>query len=146
MQMRANRLGITRFLVALLLVGVIGCGKETVDSAPPVASALAPSPGANNVAVNGSVTATFSETMNPATISTSTFTLTGATRRLDRLLPSPPARISPTTRSTPPQSPPEPQTRSALIRRKTIRGHLLHLLHRQSWFLQFHSEELSVYL
>ena len=78
MQMRTNRLPITGFLAALLFVGMTGCGKETVDSAAPVASALAPLPGATNVAVNQAVTATFSETMNPATISTSTFTLTGA--------------------------------------------------------------------
>src|ERR1700689_2220690 len=78
MQMRARRLGITGFLAALIFVGMTGCGKETVDSAPPVASALAPSPGATNVAVNQAVTATFSETMNPATVGTCTFTLTGA--------------------------------------------------------------------
>jgi hypothetical protein len=78
MQMRANRLGITGFLAALLFVGMTGCGKETVDSAPPVASALAPAPGATNVAVSGSVTATFSEPMNTTTVSTSTFTLAGA--------------------------------------------------------------------
>ena len=78
MQMRARRLGITGFLAALLFVGMTGCGKETVASAPPVASALAPSPGATNVAVNQAVTATFSQAMNSATINTSTFTLTGA--------------------------------------------------------------------
>ena len=78
MQMRARRLGITGFLAALLFVGMTGCGKETVSSAPPVASALAPSPGATGVAINQTVTATFSQAMNPATINTSTFTLTGA--------------------------------------------------------------------
>ena len=78
MQMRVRRLGITGFLAAFLFVGMTGCGKETVASAPPVASALAPSPGASNVAINQVVTATFSQAMNPATISTSTFTLTGA--------------------------------------------------------------------
>ena len=78
MQMRARRLGITGFLAALLFVGMTGCGKETVQSTPPVASALVPSPGATNVAINQAVTATFSQAMNPATINPSTFTLTGA--------------------------------------------------------------------
>jgi len=81
MQMRARRLGITGFtglLATLLFVGMTGCGKETVQSAPPVASALAPLPGATNIAINQAVTATFSQAMNPASINTSTFTLTGA--------------------------------------------------------------------
>ncbi|MGD0648437.1 MAG: Ig-like domain-containing protein [Acidobacteriaceae bacterium] len=43
-----------------------------------MASALAPSPGATNVAINQAVTATFSQAMNSATINTSNFTLTGA--------------------------------------------------------------------
>lgn len=77
MQTRTNRLRITGFLAALLVVGVLGCGKETVSSVPPVATALAPAPGAVNVPVNQTVTATFSEFMNAATINTSTFTLSG---------------------------------------------------------------------
>lgn len=77
MQTRASRLGITGFLAALLFVGMTGCGKETVTSVPPTATALAPTPGATNVPVNQVVTASFSAVMNAATINTSTFTLSG---------------------------------------------------------------------
>lgn len=77
MQMRTNRLGITGFLAALLFVGVLGCGKETVSSVPPTATALAPTPGAINVPVNQVVTASFSAVMKAATINPSTFTLSG---------------------------------------------------------------------
>ena len=79
MQMRANRLRISGFLAALLFVGITGCGKETVHSAPPTATAVAPTPGATAVPVNQVVTASFSEAMNPGTISAASFTLTGTT-------------------------------------------------------------------
>lgn len=77
MHMRTNRVGITGFLAAFLFVGMLGCGKETVRSAAPVASALAPTGGATGVAVNQAITATFSEAMNPATINTGSFTVSG---------------------------------------------------------------------
>jgi Ice-binding-like/Bacterial Ig-like domain len=79
MHMRKNRLGIIGCLAALLFVGMTGCGKETVSSAGPVASAVAPAPGATGVAIHQAVIATFSETMNPATVNATTFTLTGPT-------------------------------------------------------------------
>jgi len=77
MQTRTNGLRITGFLAALLIVGILGCGKETVSSVPPVATALAPAPGAVNVPITQTVTANFSAVMNSATINTSTFTLSG---------------------------------------------------------------------
>jgi len=79
MQKRTSRLGITGFLAALLVVGVLGCGKETVSSVPPVATAIAPIPGATGIPVNQVLTASFSEAMNPVTVTTSTFTLAGPT-------------------------------------------------------------------
>ncbi|MBW4037758.1 MAG: Ig-like domain-containing protein, partial [Acidobacteria bacterium] len=75
----ARRLGFIVFLAALLFTGILGCGKETVTSLPPVASALNPTSGATGVPINQAVAASFSETMNAATISSSSFTLAGPT-------------------------------------------------------------------
>jgi hypothetical protein len=47
----------------------------TVDKTPPKVSSVSPTSGAKNVAPNTSVTGTFSERMDPATLSTSTVTL-----------------------------------------------------------------------
>jgi len=63
------------FLTALLVVFVAGCGQETI-SLPGVVSTT-PAQGATNVVINTPVTATFSMAMNPASITASTFTLTG---------------------------------------------------------------------
>jgi glucose/arabinose dehydrogenase len=52
----------------------IDCGTGG-DTTPPTVTARTPSPGATGVAVNVSPTATFSEAMNPATLTTGTFTL-----------------------------------------------------------------------
>jgi len=73
--MRNYRSGITCLLAALLVVFVAGCGQETV-SLPGVIS-VTPAQGATGVLINTTVTATFSMAMNPASITTSTFTLTG---------------------------------------------------------------------
>ena len=77
MHMRTNGLRISGFLAALLFVGITGCGKETVHSTPPTATAIAPTPGATGVPVNQVLTASFSEAMNPVTINAANFTLTG---------------------------------------------------------------------
>jgi glucose/arabinose dehydrogenase len=50
----------------------IECGADTT---PPTITARTPTPGATGVAVSVSPTATFSEAMNPATLTTTTFTL-----------------------------------------------------------------------
>jgi hypothetical protein len=78
MQTRTKRLRLSGFLAALLFVGITGCGKETVHSNPPTATAVAPSPGAIDVPVNQAISASFNEAMNPATINQTTFTLSGA--------------------------------------------------------------------
>jgi methionine-rich copper-binding protein CopC len=75
--MRIRRFGIPGFLAALLLVCVTGCGKETVNTAPPLVGATTPANGATGIPVNQTLTAVFSEAINPATINTTTFTLTG---------------------------------------------------------------------
>ncbi|MGA2171033.1 MAG: Ig-like domain-containing protein [Terracidiphilus sp.] len=65
----------TCFLATLLVALVAGCGQETV-TIPGVVS-VTPAQGATDVVINTTVTATFSMAMNPSTITTSTFTLTG---------------------------------------------------------------------
>ena len=47
------------------------------DTAPPTITGRIPAPGATGVATNGTITATFSEALNPSTLTTSTFTLQG---------------------------------------------------------------------
>jgi hypothetical protein len=74
--MRKYKLGITFWMAALLALFVAGCGQETVV-VPSVVSTV-PANGATGVAINTAIGATFSMTMNPATISASTFTVTGA--------------------------------------------------------------------
>jgi hypothetical protein len=73
--MRNIRLGFVCFLATLLIAVVAGCGQETAVI-PSVTSAT-PAQGAVNVAVNTAITATFSEAMATASISASTFTVTG---------------------------------------------------------------------
>ena len=69
--------GFAAALVALLLVFTTGCGKETVVSTAPVVTLTSPANGATAVPVAQIVSATFSEAMNPAAISSATFLLTG---------------------------------------------------------------------
>ena len=73
--MRKYRVGISCCLAALLVAFVAGCGHEVV-TVPSVLSAI-PAIGATNVAVNTTISATFSMAMNPTTISATTFTVTG---------------------------------------------------------------------
>jgi hypothetical protein len=73
--MRKFKIGFTYCLAALLVVFVAGCGQETV-TVPSVVSTV-PVNGATNVSVNTPISATFSMPMNPATLITSTFTVTG---------------------------------------------------------------------
>jgi hypothetical protein len=79
MQMLTLKLGVTGFLVALLSVSMIGCGKEAVTTTAPLVVSTTPANGATGVPLNQVLTAAFSESMNPATISTATFTLVGPT-------------------------------------------------------------------
>jgi hypothetical protein len=51
------------------------CGNGNGDTTPPTVIATVPADGADMVAVDAPLTATFSEGMDPATISASTFTL-----------------------------------------------------------------------
>src|SRR5665213_915755 len=79
--MFTRRLGKPGLLVALLAVSITlatGCGKETVPSTPPLVVSTNPASGATGVLINQVVSATFSEPMNPTSITGSTFTLTAA--------------------------------------------------------------------
>ena len=60
-------------LATLLVVFVAGCGQETV-TLPGVVS-VTPAQGSANVAVNATITATFSQAMSAASISATTFTV-----------------------------------------------------------------------
>jgi len=73
--MRNYSSGITCLLAALLVSFIAGCGQETV-TLPGVVS-VTPAQGATGVLINTTVTATFSMAMNPASITTGTFTVTG---------------------------------------------------------------------
>jgi len=75
LQMRTNRFGFTYWLAVLSVIFVAGCGQETV-TVPSVVSTI-PANGALNVAVNTPISATFSMAMKAATITGSTFTVTG---------------------------------------------------------------------
>jgi hypothetical protein len=73
--MRNLRICITSFLTTLLVVLLAGCGQEVVK-VPSVVSTT-PAAGAASVVINTTITATFSMAMNPSTLTTSTFTVTG---------------------------------------------------------------------
>jgi len=73
--MRNYKSGIACLLAALLVFFMTGCGQETV-TIPGVVS-VTPAQGATNVVINTTVTATFNTAMNPASITTGTFTVTG---------------------------------------------------------------------
>jgi hypothetical protein len=73
--MRKYRIGFMCFLATLLVAFVAGCGQETV-TIPGVVS-VTPAQGTVGVAVNTTVTATFSTAMKPGTITAATFTLAG---------------------------------------------------------------------
>ena len=51
------------------------CGMQLSDTTPPTVVITNPAGGATGVAITSSITATFSESVQPATVSTSTFTL-----------------------------------------------------------------------
>jgi hypothetical protein len=72
-QMRNIRLGFVCFLATLMIAVVAGCGQETV-TIPSVVS-VTPAQGAAGVAVNTAITASFSEAMATASITTTTFTV-----------------------------------------------------------------------
>jgi len=73
--MRNYRFGTTCLLASLLVFFIAGCGQETL-TIPGVVS-VTPAQGATGVVINTTVTATFSMAMNSASITASTFTVTG---------------------------------------------------------------------
>ena len=78
--MRTPRLEIVQLFAALMIVLTAGCGKETVniaDTTPPQVSSTTPAPGATTVALNTTITATFTKPMNSSTLSATSFLVTG---------------------------------------------------------------------
>ena len=76
--MRKFKFGKTSLAAFVLVALVAGCGREQARSPlSPAVIATSPVNGATAVLLNTTVTATFSSVMAPATINTSTFTLTG---------------------------------------------------------------------
>ncbi len=71
--MRKYSVGLMCFLAALSVAFVSGCGQETV-TIPGVVS-VTPAQGAVNVAIDATISATFSQQMNPSSINSGTFTL-----------------------------------------------------------------------
>ncbi len=62
---------------AVLLLSLTGCGSSSDDApAVPRVASTVPATGATGVGLNSTVRATFSEAMNPATLTAATFTLT----------------------------------------------------------------------
>jgi hypothetical protein len=76
--MRKFKFGKTSLVAFVLVALVAGCGREQSRSpVSPTVIATSPANGTGAVLLNTTVTATFSSVMAPATINTSTFTLTG---------------------------------------------------------------------
>jgi Ice-binding-like/Bacterial Ig-like domain len=72
---------VTGFSAALLIVFISGCGQETVnihETIAPQITSTTPAQGATGVPLNTTITATFNEAMNAATINAASFTLAGA--------------------------------------------------------------------
>jgi hypothetical protein len=72
---------------AFLVLSLVACsgsndGAPATPSGPPTVTATTPIDGAAGVAVNGSFSATFSEAMDPATLTTATVTLTSGAMAL----------------------------------------------------------------
>jgi hypothetical protein len=83
LKFRASKIWIPTFLLAAVMAGCSDPDKSTGGSTspltPPTVTSVTPPNGSTPVCPNTAViTATFSKAMNPATISTSTFTLTGS--------------------------------------------------------------------
>jgi hypothetical protein len=75
--MRVSKRTITRFLATSLLLFVAACGKETVSTIAPLVVSTVPANGATAIPINQVLSATFSESMNPSSITGQTFTLAG---------------------------------------------------------------------
>lgn len=64
------------FIALALAAFVVGCGGDNAaDTSAPIVSSTTPANAANGVAISADITATFSESVDPATVSTMTFTL-----------------------------------------------------------------------
>src|ERR1700678_659977 len=76
-QMHKYRLHFTGSIAAMLFMFLSGCGKEAAVAPAPTILSTNPVNGATGIPIAQVVAATFSTSMNPATFTASTFTLTG---------------------------------------------------------------------
>ena len=66
------------FVASLMIAAIVGCASPVaVDVTTPTVISVIPANAVTNIAVNGAITATFSEAMDSATITAATFTLAG---------------------------------------------------------------------
>lgn len=73
--MHKLRICIASFFATLLVAFIAGCGQEVVTI--PAVVSTTPAQGATSVVINTNIAATFNMAMNPATLTTSTFTVAG---------------------------------------------------------------------
>jgi len=66
-------------LAALLFVFMTGCGQQAVNTTSPAVLSTVPANGATAVPINQVLSATFNEAVNCATLTSTTFTVTGTT-------------------------------------------------------------------
>jgi hypothetical protein len=75
-----KRLFFSSLIVVLALSLIVGCGQpEEGDITAPTVVSVIPLGTATDIPINGYITATFNEAMNPDTITATTFTVVGAT-------------------------------------------------------------------
>ena len=75
MKKNIRRIVLSMFAIILITVLFVGCDSDIAQNDPPEVTATSPSKGATDAAINGSITATFKQSMDPATITNSTFTI-----------------------------------------------------------------------
>ena len=64
-------------LAFLLILVFVGCGREQAPVSAPLVVSVSPANAATSVPVASSVTATFNKAINPTSLNTTSFTLTG---------------------------------------------------------------------
>ncbi len=77
MKFQSPSVSATLSLMFLLVLAIAGCGREQAPLTLPAVVSVTPTNAAVGVPVASALTATFNRAMNPATINTSTFTVTG---------------------------------------------------------------------
>lgn len=85
-----NKPSLTTIATLCVLASLAACNSgdtkvvtvPAADSTPPLVLITAPVSGSTNVALNSAMSATFSEAINPATLTAATFSVSGVPARL----------------------------------------------------------------